>query len=279
MGPKRIVMGMVGVAVLVGTLALGGTAASGGGAVLETVEDSYAPGEQARAWSSVSWAHYEGLGTPENGPYEAYLLPMSADGLPIAAFQTTWPGVPDEALHVGQLTVSLEPFDAPDGFRYGPHSAVLDFEVPEVPDGEYEILHCNDPCTTTLGDITWGRMEVSGSAAPPLTEVPWDEQVEALRIAERQATLPAPPTKLVASGQPPQPGAALPALAVAVLVLVTAAGVLLVRRSRRGADGLDLPDVEGPAGAARGVSDEGPAPVPHEERSVAERPLVGSAPR
>jgi hypothetical protein len=236
MGPKRIVSGTCAALVAVGALLLAAPAASGGGAVLDTVEEDYAPGEQARAWTGVAWDFNGDLGTPEQGPYEAYLLPLSAEGLPLTAWGGSWPSVPDEALHVGTIRVEMEPYDPGDGFTYGPSSAILDFEVPEVPDGEYEIVHCDDPCTTTLGDITWGSVTVSGSAAPPLSEVPWDEQIARLRLDERLARVGPMPVKALASGEPPRAGAALPGLAVAVLLAVTAVGIWLARRSHRRAE-------------------------------------------
>ena len=36
--------------------------------------------------------------------------------------------------------------------------------MPALAPGAYEILHCNDPCTTTLADIAWGRMVVARPA-------------------------------------------------------------------------------------------------------------------
>jgi hypothetical protein len=42
---------------------------------------------------------------------------------------------------------------------------VARFEIPDVPAGSYQILHCNDPCTTTLGDIVggWDLRVLSGA--------------------------------------------------------------------------------------------------------------------
>jgi hypothetical protein len=238
MGPKQIVRLVAGVLVAVGAILGSASAANGGGALLETTEESYAPGEQVTAWTSVAWEFNADLGTPADGPYEAYLLPLDLDGVRLLA-EGPWPSIPDEALPVGQLTVSLEPYVDEHGDQYGPHTAGLEFELPELPDGRYEIVHCNEPCTTTLGDITSGLVEVQGSAAPAFSEVPWGEQVAGLRVAERfaddetGAKVPSSDEVRFAGGVPPEPRTALPGLAVAVLAVAVVAGTWFAVRSHR----------------------------------------------
>lgn len=147
-------MAAVGVAL---ALVAGGDLAMAGGAVWHFDGRDYRPGDIAEASSPVAWDHGSNLGTPEDGPYLLYVAPADADG-------TVWPAVPDDAILVGVVEISIGPYQAEDGYWYGPSQAVARFEIPQVPPGEYQILHCNDPCTTTLGDIIggWGLQVIAG---------------------------------------------------------------------------------------------------------------------
>jgi hypothetical protein len=64
--------------------------------------------------------------------------------------------LPDGSIPVGIVEIHLGPYQEADGDWYGPHHAVARFEIPDVSPGEYQIAHCNSPCTKTLGDIIGG---------------------------------------------------------------------------------------------------------------------------
>jgi len=133
-------------------------AAAGGGAVWQ-FEGYHEPGDVVESTTAVAWGHDASLGLPEDGPYLIYLAPAGDE-------VATWPSVPEESLLVGIVEVYEGPYTLPNGDNHGPHHAVARFEVPDVPPGDYQLFHCNDPCTTTLGDIIggWGLRVVGGDA-------------------------------------------------------------------------------------------------------------------
>lgn len=119
-----------------------------GGAVWH-FEGYHQPGDFVESTTAVAWDHNSELGTPEDGPFLIYLA-ASEDG------PTDSPVIPEDALLVGIVEVHEGPYTGSDGESYGPHHAVARFEIPDVAPGTYQIFHCNDPCTTTLGDIVGG---------------------------------------------------------------------------------------------------------------------------
>jgi hypothetical protein len=143
---RRIVRALV----LVVALASAGLVApsrpvSAGGSSWHLDREHYQPGDTAFAWASIAWAHNPSLGTPEEGPYHAFVAPYSSDPAPGAA-------VGDDGVPVGDLVLSLEPYDA-GGLRFGPHHATLTFVVPDLPPGRYFIRHRND-AGTFVGDLS-----------------------------------------------------------------------------------------------------------------------------
>jgi hypothetical protein len=153
-----------------------GSVARAGGAVWE-FEGYHRPGDHVESTTAVQWDHNSMLGTPEDGPFLVYLAPNQLA-------PQAWPGIPDEALLVGVVEVRTGPYIS-DGMSMGPHHAVARFEIPDVPAGSYQILHCNDPCTTTLGDIVggWDLRVLSGA----------DGRSPAAIAAEVRATVPSLP--------------------------------------------------------------------------------------
>jgi hypothetical protein len=134
-----------------------------GGAVWE-FEQYQRPGEEVLASTAVSWDHTS-LGTPEQGPYFVYLAPMDVE--------FTWPGLPEEAVLVGLVEVYEGPYQDRAGYLMGPNHAVARFEIPDIEPGSYQILQCNDPCTSTLGDIVggWDLRILSGPDGRPEDEI------------------------------------------------------------------------------------------------------------
>lgn len=146
------VLGLIWVATL---------AAAGGGAIWE-FEGYHEPGERVETATAVAWGTESG--TPDDGPYYVYLAPMD--------IEYVWPEIPEEALLVGVVEIREGPLW--DGqFYVGPHHAVARFEIPDVAPGTYQILHCNDPCTTGLGDIIggWDLRILAGSQGRAPEEV------------------------------------------------------------------------------------------------------------
>jgi hypothetical protein len=149
--------------VVLGATVLGLKPAAAGGSTWDITPDPAVPGDVIHAEAVVAWAHNDGLGAPDDGPWRAWIRPLTGP-------DETHGGagfVPDDAISVGDITVSDEG---------GRGTATVDFTLPELPAGDYELLHCNDPCTTTLGDITWGVFTVTAPASaqppPPIEPAP-----------------------------------------------------------------------------------------------------------
>lgn len=158
-------------------------AASAGGSVWE-FEGYHQPGDLVESTTAVAWGHNPDLGTPEDGPYFLYLAPAEPSS-------ETWPQKPEEGLLVGIVEVREGAFTAANGDTYGPHHAVARFEIPDVPVGTYQVFHCNDPCTTTLGDIIggWDLRVLAGSDGRPAEDIA--DEVRAPRTPTEPLLIPA----------------------------------------------------------------------------------------
>jgi hypothetical protein len=157
---------------LAGACFVPATPAAAGGSTWKLDRESYEVGDVVTAWAPISWGHNPDLGTPEDGPFFAWVGPVGpGSGWGSAAF------VPEGTVRVGELDVHPEPYDA-GSVRFGPHHARLAFTVPDLPPGQYQIWHCDDPCTTTLGDLTWGTFWIGpvgervGSSPQPVRAAP-----------------------------------------------------------------------------------------------------------
>lgn len=133
--------------------------AHAGGSVWEFDRAQYQPGDVATGQAAIAWDHDADLGRPDEGPYHAWLLPP---GVP----QGPYPSIPDGALRVAEIEVRDGPVELEPGFLVGPHHARFRFPVPDLPPGIYAVLHCNDPCTSTLADITWGQVVIRSAQTP-----------------------------------------------------------------------------------------------------------------
>jgi hypothetical protein len=118
---------------------------SAGGANWYLDREHYQPGDTLFAWAAIGWEHDPSLGTPEEGPYRAFVSPYSADPTPGS-------GVAEDGVPVGDLAISREPYDT-GVLRFGPHHATLTFTVPALPPGRYFIRHRND-AGQHLGDLS-----------------------------------------------------------------------------------------------------------------------------
>lgn len=189
--------------------------AAAGGATFEFDAPSYQPGERAFGWANVSWDHYDFLGGPEDGPYHVYLLPFD----PETSYDRPWDVIPADATYVADLEVHEGPYDH-NGVRFGPDHATVEFTVPDLAPGEYEVLHCNDPCADQLGDLIWGELTVVEGVAPTTTTAP-----PPTTAPEEEAVAP-----LVADDPPPGWSGPLTAAAVVVGMALLGAFAFLVRR-------------------------------------------------
>jgi hypothetical protein len=186
---------------------------SAGGAVWHFDDAEYQPGDIAEATTSVAWSHDGSLGTPDDGPFVIYLAPMDS-------VAESWPGLPDGSIPVGIVEIHVGPYQRADGESYGPNHAVARFEIPDVPPGEYQIAHCNSPCTKTLGDIIggWDLHVIAGPNGRPATEIadevwlalgeypPWTEpETTAPRedASEPGQDMLHPPSRSISAVEPP----------------------------------------------------------------------------
>lgn len=196
---------------------------SAGGSVWHFDDAEYQPGDIAETTTSVSWSHHGALGTPGDGPFVIYLAPMDA-------VAESWPGLPDGSLPVGIVEIHPGPYLGADGEWYGPNYAVARFEIPDVAPGEYQIAHCNSPCTTTLGDIIggWDLHVIAGQNGRPPAEIadevwsaleeypPWTEPETTTPggdASERVQDMVHPPPRSVSAVEPPSDPVSAPVLA------------------------------------------------------------------
>lgn len=147
---------LVGVVVVAVVLMLGVTAAAGGGAMFEWNDRSYyeiafSPGDLVSGSTSV-WIKGRGLGRPEDGPFFAYLIPPRQE----SPFP---PGIPDDAVAIGEVAL--------DDYDQGATRSVarISFTVPDVEPGRYYVMHCNDPCESSLGDIMTTPITIAADEA------------------------------------------------------------------------------------------------------------------
>ena len=81
-------------------LAVSTSPVSGGGSNCVFEREHYQPGDTVFVWAQIAWAHNPTLGTPEEGPYHAYVVAYSPDEPPTARRGGA-------ATPVGDLTISL----------------------------------------------------------------------------------------------------------------------------------------------------------------------------
>jgi len=237
---RTATVALVALLAVAGACALAPPAVAGG-AVWYFDRPSYEPGDVVRAGAAVSWEHSEILGTPDDGPYGAWIAPVAdwrVGFAPLAVAEQI-----EVSRYVGDVRIELGPQEI-DGGRYGPNVARVEFRLPPVAPGLYTLLHCNYPCTTALGDITWGVFWVgppepgapstSGQTPPPvITTAP--PTIAAPTTTTTVA--PAPPTTIAAAVRTADERSGpddAPVLAVAAgLVAVGAVGVAATAARRR----------------------------------------------
>jgi hypothetical protein len=178
---------IVSLIVLAGTCVAFNAPAFAGGSNWSFDRPVYEPGDVVLASTAVAWAHNPRLGTPDDGPFGAWIAPIGVDDereRPYAE-QIEW------ARYVTDVRVDVGP-GLVNGMRVGPNVARATFVLPVLAPGQYELLHCNYPCTTTLGDITYGTFWVG----PPDSI----REVEELGPEPSPPPPPSPETRSVAIG-------------------------------------------------------------------------------
>jgi hypothetical protein len=141
------------------SIAVPGGAASAGGSPWEFDRDSYEPGDRAVARAPFGTGCCN-TGWLDEGPYFAWVLPRGEGG-------GGFPVIPADALRVGEVETAEESYEY-EGRTFSHFVASVAFSVPDLPLGPYSLLHCNDPCTKTLGDITDGFFWVGPPGDPAL---------------------------------------------------------------------------------------------------------------
>ncbi len=229
---------LVPVPLLCAVLGLSAQPAAAGGSTWSTDAGHYAPGDTALIWAAVSWGHNPDLGDPTDGPYGVWLSGPGA--------QEDHSTVPPGAVYVGDI--ELDAIDV----NVGPHVASLEFTVPDLPDGSYDIVHCDWPCTTQLGDITFGELVVDRDRAlpaPPTTtsSIPPPPTTTAAPTTTVPPTTASAPTTTVeldgvaiADRDDGASSSGLP-LTLTVIGLLTLVAGGLVLRSRRPTDPNEVP--------------------------------------
>ena len=139
---------------LVGSLA--SAALAGGGSWIEPYRTQYQPGDTVVMRGDAGPGS---LGELESGPFYAYLRvdPLTA----AAANFHTFPNIHESDIYLGELQLKGR-----EGWFY---DISITFTLPDVPDGEYEIVYCNDPCTSGFGDFLggWIMVKTPRLPAPP----------------------------------------------------------------------------------------------------------------
>jgi hypothetical protein len=155
---------------LIALLPAGGSA--GGADWFEFDRPYYSPGDSAVARTRVWFASEERARTVTERPFAAYLLAGDRWLRP--------PGVPPAAIPLGTVTFSL-----PDGTTA---LATLEFTVPNVPTGDWNVGVCNVPCTAAMiGSLAGSSIRIA-SSAEMATMLRLQDRLEAgLRRAKRSA--------------------------------------------------------------------------------------------
>ncbi len=125
-----------------------------GGAQLEPSWVRVDAGEDIELRAVVSRGAF---GWVEDGPFYAYL-----SGTEFGEVTETVPGGAVTNVSLGELTI--------DGSGNSADVTLLTTVPAETPPGEYQIVVCNDPCTTGFGDLSGGALYV-GVDPPSLEEV------------------------------------------------------------------------------------------------------------
>jgi hypothetical protein len=201
-GERRVRAG-IGAAVAVAALAAATLAApmradAGGGDWLFPDRDRYEAGQQVRL---VGYTEALARSTSDdralakgdlrgNGPYYAYLrVDPAAVGRDAPPDGSPWPYVDPTDRRMGQVTVEQV---TPAANRYYSLRISAEFQLPRgLAPGTYDVIVCNDPCTTTLGWIVGSFLYVGIDPPEPLVR-PWPLDDPAIGFLDDDALVAAP---------------------------------------------------------------------------------------
>jgi hypothetical protein len=146
--PRFMVLFGFGVLVAMFVL-LGAAPAFAGGSWLEPTHDTYAPGDTATLAGDVGPGQ---LGWLDDAPFFAWLRTTP----PANAEDAQPPGESPGDIPLGRLNIHETGKSGYQALRVS-----ISFTVPErLRTGRYEVVYCNSPCTTGLGDLIGGSMQV-----------------------------------------------------------------------------------------------------------------------
>ena len=202
---KRLTLALA----IVAAALVGSVPAWAGGSSFTFDQPSYRPGDRAFAWSTA----YDLAQIRRDGPFAAWIVPVG---------DWTWGGVPAAAVHVGEIVPHTGAYQQSNVLS--PNHLTLEFTVPELPPGEYGMVNCNRPCTTSIHEVTWGgSFRILAGAPTPATT----------SIAPPSPTTVVAAAPLVASSGSGGPPSWFPLVVGSAVVLGFAVVLLLLLGDRR----------------------------------------------
>jgi hypothetical protein len=226
----------VAVLAVLASMCLAPQPATAGGSGWDFDRPFYEPGDIVRAWAPVGWDNLDPSGRTIGGPFGAWIEKFDEDPPPEAALKSYAERV-EWARYVADIRLELGSKIVNDVY-YGPNLAHLEFRLPRVGPGLYQVLTCNHPCTTTIG-TGGGSLFWVGPPDPPPPLPPPAPGTTAVTLPPTTTVLP-PPTTATAT----QTAARVdndddsdgpPTALIAVGVVALTGGVAVARtRHRRG---------------------------------------------
>jgi hypothetical protein len=211
-------------ALAVASLAAFAAPAHAGGSAWLPEKTSYSPGELAAARGDFGAGCCD-RGWVDDGPYRVWLVAYGEQAL-------TALDLPSTAIPVGELHVERQQY----GWAGGVMSkwvASIEFVVPDVPPGPYQLVHCTEPCGRGLGDLMYAFFWVG-----PAPDFPASDDSPAPAAATSPATTAGPtvPIRAASAATPSSSTSSMWAVPVAAgaaaLAFVVVAGAIVVRRLR-----------------------------------------------
>jgi hypothetical protein len=208
-------------ALAVALLAVFAAPAHAGGSAWFPEKTSYTPGEVAVARGDFGAGCCD-RGWVDDGPYRVWLVPFGENSL-------TGLLLPATAVLVGDLHVEQQQYEW-NGAPMHKWVASVEFVVPDVAPGPYQLVHCTDPCGRGLGDLMYAFFWVG-----PVPDFPAPSDEAAAAPSEPPATT-VPGRRIVSSaGVASAEGSTSPVpFAIGgVMAVVAFAGIALVVQRRR----------------------------------------------
>jgi hypothetical protein len=201
-GERRVRAGFGAVVAAAALLALGWgaprPAGAGGGDWLYPDQDRYEAGQQvrlvgyteAKARSAVDDGALSAAALRRNGPYYAYLrVDPAAVERDAARADGTWPYVHPTDQRVAQVAAEEV---TPAASRYYSLRVGVVFRLPRgLAPGTYDVIVCNEPCTTTLGWLVGSSLYVGIDPPEPIVRE-WPLDDPAIRHLDNEALVSAP---------------------------------------------------------------------------------------